>query len=40
MAEAKAIMQAADIVIDQILCGMYGNVSIEAMPWANPSSAI
>lgn len=36
MAEAKAIMQAADIVIDQILCGMYGNVSIEAMAMGKP----
>jgi len=31
MAETREIFQAADIVIDQVLCGMYGNVSVEAM---------
>ncbi|MDQ0207863.1 glycosyltransferase [Alkalicoccobacillus murimartini] len=29
--EATALYQNADIIVDQILCGMYGNLSVEAM---------
>lgn len=31
MAETREIFAAADVIIDQILCGMYGNVSVEGM---------
>lgn len=34
--EAFQRMQEADIVIDQVLCGMYGNVSVEAMALGKP----
>jgi glycosyltransferase involved in cell wall biosynthesis len=34
--EALKLYQQADIVIDQILCGAYGNVSVEAMAFGKP----
>ncbi|WP_274363657.1 glycosyltransferase [Paenibacillus thermotolerans] len=34
--EAIRLYQEADIVIDQILCGMYGNLSVEAMALGKP----
>ena len=34
--KALAVMAKADIVIDQILCGFYGNVSVEAMALGKP----
>ncbi|MDX8288571.1 glycosyltransferase family 1 protein [Metabacillus indicus] len=34
--EAVAVYQRADIVIDQILCGAYGNLSVEAMALGKP----
>jgi glycosyltransferase involved in cell wall biosynthesis len=34
--EAIAIYKKADIVIDQILCGAYGNLSVEAMALGKP----
>lgn len=33
---ASQLYREADIVIDQILCGMYGNVSVEAMALGKP----
>lgn len=33
---ASLLYRQADIVIDQILCGMYGNVSVEAMALGKP----
>lgn len=35
-AEAMEIYRAADIVIDQVLCGAYGNLSVEAMALGKP----
>lgn len=37
--EAFKRMQDADLVIDQVLCGMYGNVSVEAMALGKPCVA-
>ncbi|KEZ54434.1 hypothetical protein GS18_0205860 [Metabacillus indicus] len=34
--EAVAVYKRADIVIDQILCGAYGNLSVEAMALGKP----
>ncbi|TSB46081.1 glycosyltransferase [Alkalicoccobacillus porphyridii] len=34
--EALLLYQKADIIIDQILCGMYGNLSVEAMALGKP----
>lgn len=34
--EALSTMLQADIVIDQVLCGAYGNVSVEAMAMGKP----
>lgn len=34
--EVQALFARADIVIDQVLCGAYGNVSVEAMAYAKP----
>ncbi len=34
--EAVELYKKADIVIDQILCGAYGNLSVEAMALGKP----
>ena len=34
--EATRLYQNADVIIDQILCGMYGNLSVEAMALGKP----
>lgn len=36
LATTKTILEEADIVIDQVLCGMYGNVSVEGMGKGKP----
>lgn len=34
--EVQALFYKADIIIDQVLCGTYGNVSVEAMAFGKP----
>lgn len=36
LAATRSMIEEADIVIDQVLCGMYGNVSVEGMGKGKP----